>query len=61
MHHTTTASLAEEPCGQAGALALHELVLMIGFSLGFVEDLWSRIYGFWFDDWVLFCFLCLMI
>ena len=60
-HHTATASLAEEPRGLAGALALHESVLMIGFSLGFVEDLWSGIYGFWFDDWVLFCFLCWMI
>ena len=56
-HHTTAAGLAEELHGLAEALALHKLVLMIGFSLGFVEDLWFGIYGFWFDDWVLFCFV----
>ena len=55
-HHTAAAGLVEELRGLVEALALHESVLMIGFSLGFVEDLWSGIYGFWFDDWVLFCF-----
>ncbi|KAF3962493.1 hypothetical protein CMV_012992, partial [Castanea mollissima] len=35
-HHAAAVGLAE-------ALALHELALMIEFSLGFVEDLWFGI------------------
>nr|POE95820.1 hypothetical protein CFP56_40133 [Quercus suber] len=38
-HHTAAAGLTEELRGLAEALALHESVLMIGFSLRFVEDL----------------------
>ena len=56
-HHTAAVGLVEELRGLVEALALHESVLMIGFSLGFVKDLWSGIYGFWFDDWVLFLML----
>ncbi|KAK9996929.1 hypothetical protein SO802_021615 [Lithocarpus litseifolius] len=39
-HHMAAAGLAEEPRGLAEALALHESVLMIGFSLGYV---WNEI------------------